>query len=747
MNRYFKKLTAFLLTLSFVFAVSGIVSPQEVAAQIPSIPTTPGIPGDTLPGEQVPAPQEKIGKCIWGSKVQQNITKPACVALAKQDGTIAAWFPNDENKVSNAPSTSDDPGWWVEKVFKPFFGWIVNVVLGFVSLLTGLAGIILNGVIYHTIVNVKENYDKIEGINVAWKTIRDLGNMGFIFVLLYAAITTILGTGKNNKELIVKIVVVAILINFSLFFTKVIIDISNVLALAFYDAIVPGAAATGFSISETGLSHAFTQYLKLTSLFGSSTNGLNLSMSEIITMGIMGSILLLISAFVFFAVALMFIIRYVVLIIVLILSPIAFLSFVLPEMNQYRDQWWKALSGQAFFAPIYFALTWISLKILAGIMGAEKAVFGKAADFSAIGNLGSVASNQAVSGASEGIVATFINFAIVIAFIIISLVIAKEWANKAGPQVGKLTSWATGAAGKATLGVACWTGRKTIGSWGGNALNDEDLKARARQGDMGARLKLATAGKVAKSSFDMRATGLGGIMGSGKAQKGGWVQDQKDLAKKFEKYKPDKKEIDKYKGYEAENQKKLDVLAEKAITKSNEHTEDEDYLKTLRGTTTKGMDDAAATAHAARIKLTQEKVDEHEKELAKKRKEYAENSSEPTVAETRARRDTNAAQRQSLEKSMENMAVTSEKRNPTLRVAAKIPFTKKIINYAIKGSGYVIGGKDRAAAIRAAAKGKSNAEKIAELAVAEAKEKEKAEGGGEEKPKEEKAEGGEEEKK
>src|SRR3989344_1416303 len=103
------------------------------------------------------------------------------------------------------------------------------------SLLTGLAGIILNAVIYYTIVDIANNYSRITTINEAWSVIRDLANMSFIFVLLYAAIKTILGTGSDTKNLIVKIIVVAILINFSLFFTKVVIDASNVLAIAFYD--------------------------------------------------------------------------------------------------------------------------------------------------------------------------------------------------------------------------------------------------------------------------------------------------------------------------------------------------------------------------------------------------------------------------------------------------------------------------------------------------------------------------------
>ena len=411
---------------------------------------------------------------------------------------------------------------------------IAQLMLNLVSLLTGLAGVVLNGVVYHTIVNVSQNYEKISGIDVAWKTIRDIGNMGFIFVLLYAAIQQILGVGSDNKKLIVKIIVVAVLINFSLFFTKVIIDISNLLALTFYEAIVPGVAGKGFE--SLGLSNAFMQHMDLTSLY--KATGGSLTLSSILTVGVMGSVMLLITAFVFFAVALMFIIRYVVLIFVLILSPIAFLSYVLPEMDQYRKQWKDALIHQAFFAPIYFALTWVTVKILAGIMGTE--VFGTAGPLSGVGSI--AVSSTTASFTDGGFFSTFINFMVVIVFLIVSLVISKEWASKTPGGVGKLTSWAMGAAGGATFGLAARAGRYTLGA---SAEAFKESKAYKRLEAVSpnnrlARLTLAAADKTRTSSFDVRGAGMGSLLsGAGvnpgqAGGKGGFVAEKVAVEEFFE---------------------------------------------------------------------------------------------------------------------------------------------------------------------------------------------------------------------
>ena len=74
-------------------------------------------------------------------------------------------------------------------------------------------------------------------IPLAWAIVRDFSNIFFILVLLYVAIQTILGMGHETKKVVVNVVIMALLINFSMFFTKVVIDSSNILALVFYNKL------------------------------------------------------------------------------------------------------------------------------------------------------------------------------------------------------------------------------------------------------------------------------------------------------------------------------------------------------------------------------------------------------------------------------------------------------------------------------------------------------------------------------
>jgi len=413
--------------------------------------------------------------------------------------------------------------------------WIVTTILQLVSLLTGLSAIILNGVIYFTVVKVSESYANIPAINIAWRVIRDVANMAFIFVLLYAAIRTILGVGEDTKKLIVRIVVVAILINFSLFFTKIVIDTSNILALAFYEAMAPEALdATGkFSVTQKGLSNAFMQQLNLQSLYKIAEDGV-ISPAGIITVGIMGSIMLIIAAFVFFAAAILFVIRYVVLILVLILSPIAFIAFILPQMEPYKKQWLDALLGQAFFAPIYFLLTWVTLSVLGGVMGSFDLEGGTNVAIAIKDGIETDENGAIVP--NKGIFAMFLNFAVIIVFLIASLIISKKWADRAGSGVSGLNKWAMGFAGKSTLGLAGGAARLTAGRMSANIADNEKLKEKADAGSRSARLALWAGRKGSTASYDIRGTALGGSLEAGKAEgKGGFVAFRENQAKKAEK--------------------------------------------------------------------------------------------------------------------------------------------------------------------------------------------------------------------
>ncbi len=523
MNKLFHYTRSFALIFFFVFGLSMVVTPTSVSA---------------------------AGKCIGGhgpDAINQTVENVGqCDTLGKEHGFATTYIP--DRKAGETSTTtpakavgggSNDPGFWAG-IIETAAAWLMTIVLRFVSLLTGLAAVLLNGVIYLTVVKMAEGYRNLPAIDATWKVMRDVVNMGFIFVLMYEGIQVMLGKSQNAQRKIVSIVVVAVLINFSLFFTKFVIDISNVLALTFYDAIAPGALnSTGtWDLKQAGLSEAFMQYLDLTSLY--NTDGHTINPIEIITVGIMGSIMLLIAAFIFFAAAFLFLIRYVILIMVLILSPVAFASFALPNLEDPFKRWKEALINQSFFAPIYFMMTWVTLKVLASITEASQLALGPTGNIADVGSLGF--EGTAIT-ASQSFFATFVNYAIVIAFLIFSLVVSKQFAGKTGFGLDKLTSWATNKAGSMSFGLAASAGRQSVGRIGQAVGDSEALKSAMNWSNKRGGLTGAVAGfgvrrtmnagrAVGASSFDMRATGLNSQLQAGPAGgKGGFVAVREQKAK------------------------------------------------------------------------------------------------------------------------------------------------------------------------------------------------------------------------
>ncbi|TSC55348.1 MAG: Uncharacterized protein Greene041679_631, partial [Parcubacteria group bacterium Greene0416_79] len=84
-----------------------------------------------------------------------------------------------------------------------------------------------------------------------------------------------------------------------------------------------------------------------------------LTFTNIILIGIFGSIFMIVSGFVFFAAAILFIIRTVTLVTLMILSPLAFVAWLLPGAAGMASDWWHKLWSQSFFAPLYLALSYI----------------------------------------------------------------------------------------------------------------------------------------------------------------------------------------------------------------------------------------------------------------------------------------------------------------------------------------------------------------------------------------------------
>lgn len=350
-------------------------------------------------------------------------------------------------------------------------------------------------------------------VNIGWKIARDVANICFIFILLYIAINTILQTkSADTKKLLIRVIIVAILLNFSLFFAKVVIDTSNILALQFYGKMggtnVTTLSSFATSNRDQGIAQQFVKGLGVLSLYQSGDDGNVAPITQganllAITAG--GAVLLLVTAFVFIAGAILFIIRTIVLIFLMILAPLAFLSMILPKTEQYWNQWLSALINQSFFATIYMALLYIVIAIVKGdYPGAQNTAIGDIAK-TTTGEGRSLGSLLMGSPDSIGVLYTFV---ILIGLMLGSLYVAKMLGAHGG-------DFARNMAGKATFGAASWMGRQSAGRLAQMASKSDFIGKMRNSTGLKTPLR-AIAGLVDKGAagtYDMRASALGGAAG------------------------------------------------------------------------------------------------------------------------------------------------------------------------------------------------------------------------------------------
>ncbi|MBI3952595.1 MAG: hypothetical protein HY336_01400 [Candidatus Doudnabacteria bacterium] len=217
------------------------------------------------------------------------------------------------------------------KVIGTILAKLIGLVTSAVLALTSMAGELMSWVI-----------DEVTGaaqplvVTTGWKIIRDIMNMIFILALIIMSLGTILRIEKYNyKKLLVKLVIMAILINFSKVIAESFIGLVDILIRIF--------AAQG-NWTE------FLSYAKNIAFYAdfSSSKGFLSDLGLSIT----GLILALVMLVTFLAVALLLVIRTVGLWVLVILSPVAYALYILPGTEKWAQKWWETFIKYLIWAPV-----------------------------------------------------------------------------------------------------------------------------------------------------------------------------------------------------------------------------------------------------------------------------------------------------------------------------------------------------------------------------------------------------------
>lgn len=427
----------------------------------------------------------------------------------------------------------------------------------------GIAGVLFNYVIAKSVFEFGSVIGNSEGLLAAWGILRDIGNMVLLFGFIFMGLATILDLHSFPvKKALPRLLIFAILMNFSLFAAEAVIDVSNALSTEMYNAAntTPCASGTtsddwkvcfinvglaGHVMNSTGLSTVY-EITSGSGFLGSA--GIYLALALFATIG----------AVVFIAASIMLAFRLVILTFLMVSSPIGFAGMAIPPLQQYANMWWNKLLSQAFFAPVLILLILISLKITDAFNTQNIARNG----------LANAVINHNVD--SLGIVMVYL---IVIGFLIASLVVAKSMgASGSAFAVNFATRFAYG-------GMA----RATNTAFGGSAYAARYLQQKyAPESKVGKAINKRLLTPMVSTNFDARKVpGMGkllGTIGAGDAAKPAEHASFEDIKHQFDDFKEDKRGQEREADYQSRVKKQQ---LEKEAHDGALSTESQNYLASL----------------------------------------------------------------------------------------------------------------------------------------------------------------------
>jgi predicted RNA-binding protein with PIN domain len=236
------------------------------------------------------------------------------------------------------------------------------------------------------VLNINANILQTTLVQTGFSISLSIANLAFVLGIIVIALATILRNQTYGiKQLLWKLVVMAILVNFGLVIMSPIFAIGNSFTQYFLNCINPGSGGctqnasslSSFNTFGTTMAAAFNPANPFTApATASSTSGIqsllggyNLST----TGGSIGQSIVPVFGIIFTAVDLCLIvivlggfialltIRYLYIAILAILLPFAWASWVFPSFSSHWKKWWEQFIRWTFFAPIVLFFIYLAL--------------------------------------------------------------------------------------------------------------------------------------------------------------------------------------------------------------------------------------------------------------------------------------------------------------------------------------------------------------------------------------------------
>lgn len=382
---------------------------------------------------------------IQPSTAEQNMESTLVSQATPAEGTSVDLLNFTSYELSIVPNVSHASGYFgcgVTEVGCGILNVIYSIVISVGNFLVGVSAYVMDFFLEHSLNS--SSYKGSGFIEQGWEILRDLTNIIFIFALVYSAFSIVLGfKAADAKKRLLKVILIALTINFSLYISYAVIDMGNITAHIFYGKIATesvelegiGKNQSAEKIENAGVSLGIAKKVnpqQILSKFEAEANRTQ-KFIGVIMAGIVNFALI----YVFLSVTFLFLGRTISLMFSAILAPLAFASITVPGLEGLPyigfRKWLNDLLSMSFMAPVFIFLLYLAVQFM---------------------NIGFKATTGA--GFLDRILAVVIPMATIVVLILTAKKVATQMSSEIGRSIGGIIAKAAG--GAVALGAVAVTG-------------------------------------------------------------------------------------------------------------------------------------------------------------------------------------------------------------------------------------------------------------------------------------------------
>jgi len=340
-------------------------------------------------------------------------------------------------------------------VFSGGINLISALLVGLVELVGGLVGLALTLLKMVASYGINNEFAAQTEVIIGWTIVRDTINSFFIVVLIGIAISTIIRFQPFNfRQALPKLILAAILVNFSRTLCLLAINFSTAVMFTFIDAI--GEAWPGFLVGLRAPAVAAIDRGTLSGLYGTAKDvsteqavidaaAIPINQLSAILAAVIAIIMLMIVFIALMYIVIILVVRIVTLWMLMILSPLAFFLYGVPgsKASSYWSEWLQEFIKHVIVGPLLAFFLYLDILFFVTNTTANYGM-----DPKQIGD---------VPGASITLITTpkiFLGYVISLAILLIGLELSQKLGVRGGAMAKRLAVGAPLAAGRGLGGLA-----------------------------------------------------------------------------------------------------------------------------------------------------------------------------------------------------------------------------------------------------------------------------------------------------